>query len=46
MIPALEIVPLGGLGEFGRNLLWLRCDGSSLLIDVGVSFPEIGRAHV
>lgn len=40
MMPALEIVPLGGLGEFGRNLLWLRCDGSSLLIDVGVSFPD------
>jgi ribonuclease J len=36
----LEIVPLGGLGEFGRNLLWLRCEGSSLLIDAGVSFPD------
>jgi len=36
----LEIVPLGGLGEFGRNLLWIRCAGSSLLIDVGVSFPD------
>ncbi len=36
----LEIVPLGGLGEFGRNLLWLRCEGSSLIIDVGVSFPD------
>jgi len=40
MMPSLEIVPLGGLGEFGRNLLWLRCEGSSLLIDVGVSFPD------
>lgn len=40
MTPSLEIVPLGGLGEFGRNLLWLRCEGSSLLIDVGVSFPD------
>ncbi len=36
----LEIVPLGGLGEFGRNLLWLRCEGSSLVIDAGVSFPD------
>ena len=35
-----EIVPLGGLGEFGRNLLWLRCEGSSILVDVGVSFPD------
>jgi ribonuclease J len=39
-MPSLEIVPLGGLGEFGRNMLWLRCEGSSLLIDVGVSFPD------
>ena len=36
----LEIVPLGGLGEFGRNLMWLRCEGSSLVVDVGVSFPD------
>ncbi|MEP7133271.1 MAG: ribonuclease J, partial [Acidobacteriota bacterium] len=40
MTAPLEIVALGGLGEFGRNLLWLRCEGSSLLIDVGVSFPD------
>ena len=36
----LEIVPLGGLGEFGRNLLWLRCGPSSLIVDAGVSFPD------
>ena len=40
MMAPVEIVPLGGLGEFGRNLLWLRCEGSSLIIDVGVSFPD------
>ncbi len=37
---ALEIVPLGGLGEFGKNVLWLRCRDSSILVDVGVSFPD------
>jgi ribonuclease J len=36
----LEIVPLGGLGEFGRNVLWLRCGESSILLDIGVSFPD------
>ncbi|HYT31538.1 MAG TPA: ribonuclease J [Thermoanaerobaculia bacterium] len=36
----LEIVPLGGLGEFGRNLLWLKCGSSSLVVDAGVSFPD------
>ena len=39
-MPPLEIVPLGGLGEFGRNLLWLKCEGSSILVDAGVSFPD------
>ena len=37
---ALEIVPLGGVGEFGKNVLWLRCEGASILVDVGVSFPD------
>jgi ribonuclease J len=36
----LEIVPLGGVGEFGRNVLWLRSGESSILVDVGVSFPD------
>jgi ribonuclease J len=40
MTAPLEIVPLGGVGEFGRNVLWLRSGGSSILIDVGVSFPD------
>ena len=40
MTASVEIVPLGGLGEFGRNLLWLRCGASSLLVDVGLSFPD------
>jgi ribonuclease J len=37
---ALEIVPLGGVGEFGKNVLWLRSGASSVLVDVGVSFPD------
>src|SRR5689334_22932462 len=36
----IEVVPLGGVGEFGRNVLWLRAGGSSILVDVGVSFPD------
>ncbi len=36
----LEIVPLGGVGEFGKNVLWLRCGGSGILVDVGVSFAD------
>ena len=40
MTPPLEIVPLGGLGEFGRNVLWLKSGDSNLLVDAGVSFPD------
>jgi ribonuclease J len=40
VISPLEIVPLGGLGEFGRNVLWVKCGESSILVDVGLSFPD------
>ena len=40
MSAPLEVVPLGGVGEFGKNVLWLRSGGSSILLDVGVSFPD------
>jgi ribonuclease J len=36
----VSVVPLGGLGEFGKNVLWLKCGDSSILVDVGVSFPD------
>ncbi|WP_159621825.1 ribonuclease J [Ruania rhizosphaerae] len=37
---ALRIVPLGGLGEVGRNMAVLEFDGRLLVIDCGVLFPE------
>lgn len=37
---ALRIVPLGGLGEVGRNMAVLEIDGKLLIIDCGVLFPE------
>jgi ribonuclease J len=36
----ISLVALGGLGEFGRNVLWLSCGGSNVVLDVGVSFPD------
>ena len=36
----LSLVALGGLGEFGRNILWLSCEGSNVVVDAGVSFPD------
>jgi ribonuclease J len=36
----LSLVALGGLGEFGRNVLWLSCGDSNVVVDAGVSFPD------
>ena len=36
----LEIVPLGGLGEFGMNMLALTCGETTIVIDAGVMFPD------
>jgi ribonuclease J len=37
---SLEIIPLGGLGEIGLNMLCFRCRGRILVIDCGLMFPE------
>jgi ribonuclease J len=36
----LRVVPLGGLGEVGRNMAVLEFGGKLLVIDCGVLFPE------
>src|SRR5437763_1750098 len=36
----LEIVPLGGLGEFGMNMLALTWDETTIVVDAGVMFPD------
>ena len=36
----LRIVPLGGLGEIGRNMTVFEIDGKLLIVDCGVLFPE------
>jgi ribonuclease J len=38
--PTVDVIALGGLGEFGMNMLLVACQGSALLIDAGVMFPE------
>ena len=37
--PSLEIVALGGLGEFGLNMLAVSCGETTVVIDAGGMFP-------
>lgn len=39
-VDKLQIIPLGGLGEFGMNCLALRFGDDILVIDAGLMFPE------
>src|SRR6185295_15914193 len=39
-IPMLEVVPLGGLGEFGMNMLALSWGETTIVVDAGVMFPD------
>ena len=36
----LEVVALGGLGEFGMNMMALSWEDTTILVDAGVMFPE------
>src|SRR5262245_14946931 len=40
MDQTLEVVPLGGLGEFGMHMMAFRCGGSIIVVDAGVMFPD------
>ena len=36
----LRVIPLGGLGDVGRNMACFEINGQVLLVDAGVLFPE------
>jgi ribonuclease J len=45
----LRIVPLGGLGEVGKNMMCIEYGRNILVIDVGIMFPEfdmLGIDHI
>jgi ribonuclease J len=36
----LQVVPLGGLGEIGKNMTAVRQESGMILVDAGMSFPD------
>src|SRR5215217_6533596 len=36
----LEVIPLGGLGEFGMNMMAVSWEDTTILVDAGVMFPD------
>jgi ribonuclease J len=38
--PPLHIIPLGGLGEIGLNMMAFECDDTIFIVDAGLMFPE------
>ena len=46
MTSPLRIIPLGGLGEIGKNMMALEYEDDIIVVDCGVQFPEEGMFGV
>ena len=46
MSDRVKVVPLGGVGEVGRNMLVVDSGDDLIVIDAGVMFPESGMLGV
>jgi ribonuclease J len=44
--PKLSLIPLGGLGEIGKNMMAVRFGENILVIDCGLMFPEEGMLGI
>ena len=40
MTDTLRIIPLGGVGEVGKNITVIEAAGKILVVDCGLAFPE------
>ena len=40
MTPKIKIIPLGGLGEIGKNMTAFECGSDIIVVDCGLGFPD------
>ncbi len=40
MNDVLRVIPLGGLGEVGKNMTVYECAGETIVVDAGLAFPR------
>jgi ribonuclease J len=40
MSQKLRLIPIGGLGEIGKNMLYVEYGNNALVVDAGLMFPE------
>ena len=40
MTDSIRIIPLGGLGEIGKNMTAIECCGKIVVVDCGIEFPR------